>query len=100
MNPDPKSSSIPAKSGDDTPTPTTTETNSKKTRCSFNSCQGRVVKIIGDCKFCSGKFCARHRTVEAHSCANIDKCKQAHYQKNEKRLMGEKTNSSKLQQVS
>ena len=74
-------------------TPVRTKSSNK---CCFGDCQDRVVKIIGDCKFCKSKFCGRHRTVEAHMCPNIEQCRQAHFDKNEKKLMGEKTMAPKV----
>ena len=73
-----------------------------KSKCAYpgeKPCTDRVVKIVGDCKFCEKKFCGRHRTVEAHMCPNIEKCRQAHFQKNSDKLTNEKTSANKLQQA-
>jgi predicted nucleic acid binding AN1-type Zn finger protein len=68
----------------------------RKNKCHLPDCNDRVVKIIGDCKFCQQKFCGRHRTVEAHHCQNIEACRQAHFDKNEKKLISEKTTLAKV----
>ncbi|KAI3631336.1 hypothetical protein MIR68_010826 [Amoeboaphelidium protococcarum] len=67
-----------------------------KKLCAFADCQSKPAKIVGDCKFCSASFCSRHRTVEAHACANIDQCKAAHFQRNEAKLLKEKTAGVKV----
>lgn len=69
-----------------------------KKRCAHPSggCTNRVVKIIGDCRFCQQQFCSTHRHVEAHECANIDACKQDHFQRNSAKLSNEKTVATKL----
>src|ERR1700709_1694946 len=32
----------------------------KKSKCAFGDCTGKPVLIIGDCKFCTQKFCGSH----------------------------------------
>ncbi len=71
----------------------------KKNSCALEGCSGRAVMIIGDCKFCSGKFCSKHRTVESHSCPNIEQCRQQHFEKNSLKLSNEKTVASKVESV-
>ena len=64
--------------------------------CNYSDCKDRYVKIIGDCRWCSGKFCSRHRQTELHACANLESCKQASSARLTAKLNGEKTVSSKV----
>ncbi|KAI9485315.1 MAG: polyubiquitin [Benjaminiella poitrasii] len=68
----------------------------KKSRCAFSSCSDKVVKIIGDCRYCQHKFCARHRLPEAHSCENLMSCKQAAHERNSIKLLSERCVASKV----
>ena len=70
----------------------------KKTKhhCSLNCCNNKVVKILGDCKWCSLSFCSEHRLPESHCCPNYDDCRKNSFNKNAK-LVGEmKCVSSKV----
>ena len=49
----------------------------KSTPCQVENCNGRVVAILGECKWCSGHYCQFHRLPESHSCKNIESCKQS-----------------------
>jgi hypothetical protein len=40
----------------------------KKIRCSFKECRDAAQRIVGDCGFCSGHFCGKHRLLEDHKC--------------------------------
>ncbi|KAI9591175.1 ubiquitin family-domain-containing protein [Syncephalis fuscata] len=51
-------------------------------RCHFGDCTDRVVKIVGDCRYCQKRFCGRHRLPEAHICANLTTCQQASFERN------------------
>jgi len=44
----------------------------KKTRCSFKECKDAAQRIAGDCAFCSGHFCGKHRLLEDHKCAGLE----------------------------
>merc|ERR1711865_886237 len=46
------------------------------TICLLEGCKGRVVAMIGTCKWCDQNFCQEHRLPEGHACPAIDKCKQ------------------------
>jgi hypothetical protein len=59
-------------------------------RCALGDCPKRTVLIIGDCRFCSKSFCAGHRLPETHSCPQMETCRQASFEKNKEKLMGEK----------
>jgi ubiquitin C len=68
----------------------------KKSRCAFTNCSDRPVKIIGDCRYCQSKFCARHRLPEAHACENLMNCKQAAHERNSMKLLSERCVASKV----
>src|SRR6184192_3788719 len=38
--------------------------NGKKGKCAFGDCNQKPVLIVGDCKFCTQKFCGGHRLPE------------------------------------
>lgn len=45
---------------------------SKKTRCGAKECRERAQAIVGDCSFCQGHFCGRHRLLEDHKCSGLE----------------------------
>ncbi|KAI9096212.1 hypothetical protein DFS34DRAFT_570606, partial [Phlyctochytrium arcticum] len=79
-----------------TPTPQTpTPKRNRPTPCSL-SCGAPAVKIVGDCRWCQSKFCAKHRLPEAHQCPGMEGCKKYAVGHLEKRLLGEKCVGSKV----
>ena len=68
----------------------------KKTRCFLEGCSDRIAKIIGDCRYCSSKFCGKHRLPETHLCPNMQTCKQQSFEKNSNKLMNEKCVANKV----
>ena len=44
----------------------------KKQRCTFKECKDPAQRIVGDCGFCSGHFCGKHRLLEDHKCAGLE----------------------------
>lgn len=68
----------------------------KKSRCAFQSCPDKRVKIIGDCRYCQSKFCARHRLPEDHLCENLTSCRKAAHEKNSAKLLSERCVASKV----
>ncbi|KAI8880379.1 polyubiquitin [Backusella circina FSU 941] len=68
----------------------------KKSRCALPNCNDKPVKIIGDCRYCQSKFCARHRLPEAHACENLLSCKQAAHERNSIKLLSERCVASKV----
>jgi hypothetical protein len=44
----------------------------KKIRCSFKECKDAAQRIVGDCGFCEGHFCAKHRLLEDHKCTGLE----------------------------
>ena len=70
----------------------------KKTKhhCSLNCCNNKVVKVLGDCRWCNLSFCSEHRLPETHHCPNYEDCRKNSFNKNAK-LVGEmKCVSSKV----
>jgi predicted nucleic acid binding AN1-type Zn finger protein len=65
-------------------------------RCHFGDCTDRVVKIVGDCRYCTKRFCGRHRLPEVHACANLTSCQQASFERNAGKLLQEKCVASKV----
>lgn len=43
-----------------------------KKRCTFPGCKDPPQRIAGDCDFCDGHFCAKHRLLENHKCTGLD----------------------------
>merc|ERR1711966_70737 len=58
--------------------------NKKKgvTICLLDGCKGRVVAMIGTCKWCQQNLCQEHRLPEGHACPGIDSCKKASFDVN------------------
>jgi hypothetical protein len=44
----------------------------KKARCTFKECPQAAQRIVGDCGFCSGHFCGKHRLLEDHKCTGLE----------------------------
>jgi predicted nucleic acid binding AN1-type Zn finger protein len=68
----------------------------KKNTCFVETCGERVVKIIGDCRYCNEKFCSKHRLPEAHVCSHLDSCREQASNKLTAKLMNEKTLGQKV----
>tara|TARA_B100001094_G_C17855399_1_gene634753 strand:+ start:69 stop:389 length:321 start_codon:yes stop_codon:yes gene_type:complete len=55
----------------------------KKPKCNVEGCKGRIVALVGHCKWCNLDFCQEHRIPEAHMCIKIDDCKKDSFDKNQ-----------------
>lgn len=44
----------------------------KKIRCTYKDCKEGAQRIIGDCGFCNGHFCGKHRLLEDHKCDGLE----------------------------
>ncbi|KAI1380791.1 hypothetical protein F4677DRAFT_441124 [Hypoxylon crocopeplum] len=44
----------------------------QKPRCTFKECKSAAQRIVGDCGFCEGHFCAKHRLLEDHKCSGLE----------------------------
>lgn len=67
----------------------------KKGRCTFAGCNEKCAPIVGDCTFCPGKFCGKHRTLPMHLCPGRDESKAAAWQRNADILTKNATISTK-----
>ncbi|KAF2481874.1 ubiquitin-related domain-containing protein [Neohortaea acidophila] len=63
----------------------------KKIRCSFKDCKDAAQRIVGDCGFCTGHFCGKHRMLESHNCTGLEDCKQEEKERNKEKLESERT---------
>ncbi|KAI9666444.1 MAG: hypothetical protein M1821_004380 [Bathelium mastoideum] len=63
----------------------------KKIRCSFKDCRDQAQRIVGDCGFCSGHYCGRHRLLEDHRCEGLEDCKKESHERNADKLNAERT---------
>lgn len=52
--------------------PTITIMPGKKIRCSAKECKEAAQRIVGDCTFCKGHFCGKHRLLEDHKCSGLE----------------------------
>ncbi|KAF3992163.1 hypothetical protein FT663_01298 [Candidozyma haemuli var. vulneris] len=75
---------------------TSTKKKSKKNRCSFSSCTSVALRMVGDCGHCNGKFCAKHRLLEDHSCTGLQYCKDDAHERNAMKLQSESTIASRV----
>jgi predicted nucleic acid binding AN1-type Zn finger protein len=63
----------------------------KKIRCSFKECKDAAQRIVGDCGFCSGHYCGKHRLLEDHKCEGLEDCKKQSHERNADKLNSERT---------
>ncbi|KAK4497360.1 hypothetical protein PRZ48_011811 [Zasmidium cellare] len=63
----------------------------KKIRCNFKDCKDAAQRIVGDCGFCNGHFCGKHRMLESHNCSGLEDCKQEEKERNREKLESERT---------
>ncbi|SJM85312.1 related to AN1-type zinc finger protein YOR052C [Zygosaccharomyces bailii] len=69
----------------------------KKNQCYFDKCTSSASKFIGDCNFCKGHFCSKHRLMETHACEGLTTCKEAMHKRNADKLVSEQTKVPKIQ---
>ncbi|AJT87177.1 hypothetical protein H635_YJM1083O00202 [Saccharomyces cerevisiae YJM1083] len=72
-------------------------TKKKKNACYFDTCSSVASKFIGDCNFCKGHFCSKHRLMENHACNGLTSCKEQLHQRNADKLEAEQTKAPKIQ---
>ncbi|KAL8871065.1 MAG: hypothetical protein Q9174_003029 [Haloplaca sp. 1 TL-2023] len=63
----------------------------KKMRCTFKDCKDPAQRIVGDCSFCQGHFCGKHRMLEDHKCSGLEDCKKESHDRNADKLNSERT---------
>mgnify|MGYP003362629875 FL=1 len=67
-----------------------------KNRCSFGSCHATALRLTGECQFCKGRFCSKHRLLEKHNCKGLKTCKDKCFERNALKLRKEQTVASKV----
>lgn len=67
--------------------------------CDFLGCNGKKLKLIGKCSYCSLIFCKSHRLPEEHACTGIQECKDRHKELLSKKLLNEKTVGKKIDNI-
>lgn len=87
----PSASSASSAANSGTSTPTSTKRKSNKPRCKKEGCKAAAQPIVGDCGFCSQRFCGKHRMLEAHNCAGLADARQADKDRNTAKLEHERT---------
>jgi len=65
-------------------------------KCEFKKgtdgqCKKAQEKIVGDCGFCGGHFCTKHRLLESHNCEGLEDCKKESHERNAEKLNTERT---------
>jgi hypothetical protein len=63
----------------------------RKIKCTFKECKGEAQRIVGDCAFCSGHYCGKHRLLEDHRCEGLEDCKKQSHARNAAQLEAERT---------
>ncbi|RDI78569.1 Ribonuclease [Venturia inaequalis] len=68
----------------------------KKPTCNYkkdtpDACKGKLQPIVGDCGFCNGHFCSKHRLLESHNCTGLEDCKKESHERNADKLNSERT---------
>ncbi|EMD00270.1 hypothetical protein BAUCODRAFT_62708 [Baudoinia panamericana UAMH 10762] len=63
----------------------------KKIRCGAKDCKDAAQRIVGDCGFCQGHFCGKHRMLESHNCPGLEDCKKEEKDRNTQKLESERT---------
>ena len=69
----------------------------KKNQCYFDTCISTISEFIGDCEFCDGHFCSRHRLLETHRCEGLHSFREELRKRNAEKLALEKTGIPKIQ---
>lgn len=67
-----------------------------KRKCSASRCTSQPLRMVGDCQYCSGKFCSKHRLLENHNCIGLQRCKEQYHERNALKLESEQTAASKV----
>jgi len=70
-----------------------------KPRCTYEGCNAVQLRIIGDCSFCDGHFCDKHRLLESHQCPNLEDCRKQSHERNAEKLNGERTETNRVTKV-
>jgi len=69
----------------------------RRPKCEYNRdkadkrCTNPAQPIIGDCGFCNGHYCSKHRQLEEHCCTGLEDCKKESRERNADKLIAERT---------
>ncbi|EAA31460.1 hypothetical protein GE21DRAFT_7880 [Neurospora crassa] len=63
----------------------------RRLKCSLTECRLPAAPITGDCTFCDGHYCSKHRLLESHKCKNLEDCKKEAFEANALQLEKERT---------
>lgn len=63
----------------------------RRIKCSFKECKDAAQRIVGDCAFCEGHYCGKHRLLEDHKCEGLENCKKEAHEQNAAQLEAERT---------
>lgn len=69
----------------------------KKNQCYLDKCTSAASKFIGDCNFCKGHYCSKHRLMENHACEGLTNCKETMHKRNADKLVSEQTKAPRIQ---
>lgn len=56
-----------------------------------HKCKEKIQPIVGECGFCAGKYCSKHRLLESHNCTGLEDCKKESHERNAAQLERERT---------
>lgn len=56
-----------------------------------DKCKAPIQRVVGDCGFCGGHFCSKHRLLESHNCEGLEDCKKESHERNADKLNSERT---------
>lgn len=62
-------------------------------RCDYEGCKNKRAPMIGDCSYCTMKYCAQHRLPEFHKCDKLDVCCKNAQKENSDRLASQALSS-------
>jgi len=68
----------------------------KKRICNSKDCTNLAQRIVGECTFCDGHFCGKHRLLEDHKCTGLEDCRKESHDRNANKLNSERTEVGKV----
>jgi len=67
--------------------------------CKYDSCNNKIIKLIGKCKLCNYEYCVKHRYTEAHNCIKLIEFKTSKKQLLISKLLDESMSNKKLHKI-
>ncbi len=65
-------------------------------KCELEDCKHKANFIMGDCKYCSKKFCDRHYIMEIHNCVKLTDHIASRREKHKESIMNQKCIADKI----